>query len=160
MKRLLVLGIALFLLAPAAYAGNFYVGASLLDAGIDVDSFDEDDSGYKIWGGYNFLKFFGVEAAYNDFGEPDSGGISVEPTAWSASAKGTLPLGFINLFAKAGFYSWDVDGTFDDDGTDVGYGIGAAIVVLKQLEIRAEYELIELDDADLDVISVGAGWRF
>lgn len=167
MRKLCVLGFVLMLIVPAAQAGGFYVGGSLLDAGFDRGSVDDSDNGFKVWGGYNIIKWVGVEAAYNDFGEPSQSVGTVDSSAWSAVAKGTLPVGPVELFAKAGFYRWDVDfGALDDDGTDLGYGVGVAFVVIDKVEIRAEYELIPYDkvasgsDADVDVVSLGAGWRF
>ena len=136
MKKLLLTAIAFLLIASTAQAGG-YVGASILSAGVDIEEgtldYDESDESFKIWGGYNFFKFLGVEAAYNDYGDPSDNinvparglptEVSVEPTAWTLAAKGTLPLGPIELFAKVGYFAWDTDGIVDDDGSDVGYGI-------------------------------------
>lgn len=176
MRKILVVAFALLLIAPLAEAGDFYVGASFLDAGLEVDfeesvdEFDEDDSGFKIWGGYHFSKFFGIEGGYYDLGEPGDelpilGDLDLEVTSWNVAAKGRLPIGKrIELFAKAGAFLWDIEigGTSiddDDDGTDFGYGAGIS-VLLSKIELRAEYEIVEFDDADLDIISVGAAWRF
>jgi hypothetical protein len=166
MKRSLfgLLFVALLTLAPAAHAGGF-VGASWLESTVDIEDFDESDSGYKIFGGWHFFKFFGVEGGYYDFGNPSKGSTDVEVTAWNISGKGVLPLGPVKLFGKVGYFLWDADGNFDgsrfsEDDNDIGYGVGVAFVVIGKVEIRAEYELIDLDDADLDVASVGAAWRF
>ena len=47
----------------------------------------------------------------------------------------------------------------DDDGTDFGYGAGVSLI-LGKIEVRAEYEIVEFDDADMDIVSLGAAWRF
>ncbi|MFV9615085.1 MAG: outer membrane beta-barrel protein, partial [Gammaproteobacteria bacterium] len=74
----------LFLSMPATvFAGaesGFYIGAGVGDAGVDVNEndFDESDSAYKIFGGYNIgfipLVDFAVEASYVDFGSPSADG--------------------------------------------------------------------------------------
>lgn len=172
MKKLLLVAFALLLLAPVSQAGNFYVGASYLDSGLDinvensVNNFNESDSGYKFYGGFNFLKFLGVEAGYYDMGNPAQDPMNqVEITAWNASVRGILPLGPIQLFAKAGYFKWDADvvfegDSFSDDDNDFGYGAGISFVLFQKLELRAEYEVVDISDADLDVISAGVAWRF
>ena len=169
-KRILgfafVTGLALVLFAPAAMAGG-YVGGSIVQTklSIDSDGFDEDDTGWKVYGGFNFFKFFGLEAGYFDMGEPKekSTGNSAELTAWALSARGILPLGsHFELFAKAGYMVWDAklsDG-FSDDDADVIYGAGVAIILGSHVEIRAEYEILDVSGADVDLVSVGAAFRF
>jgi OOP family OmpA-OmpF porin len=175
MKKILFLAIALLVFAPAAQAGNFYVGASFLEAGLEVDfdaavdDFDEDDSGFKFFGGYQLGKFLDIEAGYYDMGAPSQdlgilGEIELETTAWNLAAKGKLPLGErIELFAKAGLFLWDGESNGalveDDDGTDFGYGAGIS-VLLGKLELRGELELVEFDEVDLEILSLGAAWRF
>ena len=56
MKRILFIALALLVIAPAANAGGFFIGASAMQSGIEVDTedFDEDDTGFKAFGGYRF----------------------------------------------------------------------------------------------------------
>jgi hypothetical protein len=46
-----------------------------------------------------------------------------------------------------------------DDGTDPGYGVGARLT-FSSIEVRAEYEVFEFEDADVDMATVGFVWRF
>ena len=99
----------------------------------------------------------------------DSGGndvrLGVEADGVNFSALGFLPIGPVDLFARAGFISWDAslnDPTFgesSDDGMDFSYGAGAQFRVWS-LTLRAEYELFDvcarqgrhdLDRRDVDV---------
>jgi OOP family OmpA-OmpF porin len=54
---------------------EWYMGASLGNTNVDTGirgitaSKDEDDKGYKIFAGYNFSKFIGVEFYYADLGK-------------------------------------------------------------------------------------------
>lgn len=173
MKKILVLFFAMLLLAPVAQAGEWYVGGSVQQTTIEVDlgssSVDEDDTGFKAFGGYRFFKFFGVEASYVDLGGVSDSSGSVDLTAFDVFAVGNLPLGenWV-LFGKAGYYRWDaeVSGSPDEDDTDLAYGVGAAFRFNDLLAVRAEYELFEVDedkigaDVDVDAISVGLEIRF
>lgn len=164
--------VASLLLAPAAQADSgFYIGASVGDTSVDVDDFDESDTSWKAYGGYIIdvpVVDFAVELAYLDFGSP-SGEILQIPAGLDATGIGAFGLvgidfGIFGFFAKAGFVNWDADlnlgGLRDsDDGTDPGYGVGARLT-FGSIEVRAEYELFEFEDADVDMATLGLVWRF
>ncbi len=88
MKKLsLIIGILLFASTAFAYESwdpSFYAGLgygwSKLDTGITnltgTASLDEDDSGFKIFGGFKINKFLGLELAYNKIGKAELKGNS------------------------------------------------------------------------------------
>jgi|GEM_PF-4187206 OmpA-like transmembrane domain. len=73
-------------------ARGFYAGAMAGTTEFDDDGLcgdwdcNESDSGYGVFAGYKFLKYFAVEARYSDFGMFDA-------TALSAHAVGIIPFG-------------------------------------------------------------------
>jgi hypothetical protein len=162
---------------PAVAADNgFYLGGSIGQANLQIDDltndvfpdddFDADDTAFKLIAGIRPLDWLAVEAAYVNFGEPEDdvlgGSLQAEGDGISAFAVGFLAAGPVDLFAKAGLIAWDskIDGgVFDDDGSDLAYGVGAQFRVLG-LSIRAEYEKFEISDVDLDMISVGLTYTF
>lgn len=161
---------------PALAADNgFYLGASVGQANLKIDDltngtlanddFDADDTAFKLIAGIRPLDWFGVEAAYVNFGEPEDTvlgqKLKADGDGISAFAVGFLATGPVDLFAKAGLISWDskISGSFDDDGTDLAYGAGAQFRVLG-LSIRAEYEKFDISDVDLDMISIGVTYTF
>jgi hypothetical protein len=160
---------------PAVAADNgFYLGGSLgqanlqiddLSNGVATDDFDADDMGFKLIAGIRPLDWLAVEAAYVNFGEPEDTvlgqRLEAEGDGISAFAVGFLPTGPVDLFAKVGLIAWDskIGTAFDDDGSDLAYGVGAQFRVLG-LSIRAEYEKFEISDVDLDMISVGLTYTF
>jgi len=161
------------LAAPAtSFAGadsGFYIGGGVGDASVDVGDFDESDSAYKVFGGYNFgivpLIDLGIEASYVDFGNPSRGNADIEITALNVFGLAGLSFGPFGVFAKAGMVDWDVDfsdgtTTGSDSGSDPAYGIGARFA-LGSFAVRAEYELYDVDsDVDVEMLSVSAVFTF
>jgi OOP family OmpA-OmpF porin len=157
---------------PAAAADNgIYLGASVGQSGLQIDNvgYDADANGYKLIAGWRFLDSLAVEANYLDFGSGNDSvaGTRIETDAdgISLSAVGFLPVGPVDLFARVGVVDWSADlsspgfGSGSDDGTDLTYGVGAQFRVWS-LSIRAEYELFDIENVDVDMISVGVTWTF
>ena len=154
--------------AVAGADSGFYLGAGVGDASIKDSGFDESDSAYKILGGYNIgfipLVDFAVEASYVDFGKPTSTAGSVEVTGFDAFGLAGLSFGPFGVFAKAGAISWDADSTFggtttSDSGSDPAYGLGARFAI-GSFSVRAEYEVFDVDNADLEMVSVSGVFTF
>jgi len=167
-------------LAGTAVAENgFYAGASVGESSVDAcgdagalgfTDCDDSDTGWKIFGGYDLSDNIAVEGAWADLGEMTasrpgrSGGVEVD--GFILDAKGTLPLNEqFGVFAKLGFMMWDAEGTgalsgLDDDGTDFHYGIGVQYMFTEQFGIIGEWEAIDLDDDDVDLLSAGALMKF
>jgi len=186
---LILAATAAFVAGNAAADTGLYVGGSVGQATIetsetiddgqggfeDVD-FDEDDIGYKIYGGWMFLPFLGVEGGYIDFGTPEGdfdstpfGNLDVETEAdgWEGYVVGMLPLGPVELFAKAGLLAYDVEAkvsgagnsaSASDSGEELAYGVGASIG-FGNLKLRAEYQLYDVDDVE-DLYMISAGLTF
>jgi len=174
MKKTIFAAVATTLLAAspafAADDSGFYVGAGLGNFALDSDTvyggkdFDGSDIGFKVFGGYQFLKWLAVEVEYIDGGDPDdifrsevfpddrfkvTAGISGFPV----SAVGILPIGEqFNVFGKLGFIYWDADGSgkirnadgtvvkasVDEDGTDFAWGVGGTWNITENFGARVE----------------------
>ena len=155
----------------AAIAGadsGFYIGAGVGNASIKETDFDESDSAYKVFGGYNIgfipLVDLAVEASYVDFGNPSTSVANVEVTGVNAFGLAGLSFGPFGVFAKAGAVSWNADIRFNnesdsDSGTDPAYGVGARFS-LGSFAVRAEYEVYDIDNADVEMVSVSGVFTF
>ena len=180
---------ALLLFSAQSRADSgFYIGGSVGQAGIELNDgdpvlpvvLDEDDLGYKFFAGYNYqftVITLGLEAGYVNFGKPSAaipgvGVLEIETTGLNAFGVLGVQLGPIGIFGKYGVMSWDVEATLDGisdpsgtlDGSEPMYGIGAKIA-LGSLDIRLEYEAIDLDadgvsESDVNMISLGLAWTF
>jgi Outer membrane protein beta-barrel domain len=165
----------LFVSGGAAVAADngIYIGGSVGNANLEIENlggfssadFKGDDTAYKFIVGIRPLDWLAVEASYVNFGEPEDTieGVSLEAEGDGISAfvVGFLPIGPVDLFAKGGLISWDSKVTgFDEDGTDLAYGVGAQFRVWG-IGVRAEYEIFDVDDVeDLSLLSVGATYTF
>ena len=176
----LVASVLILFSAESKAETGFYVGGNIGQAAIEIDvvdqvqifAFDEEDFAWKAYGGFNFglvLLDLAVEAGYVNLGGP-SGNVQGSQLAFDVDgfdAFGVIGfnLGPLGVFAKAGMISWDAEASIDglstsDDGTDPAYGIGVKFG-LSSLDIRAEYELFDIDDTeDVSMISVGIVWSF
>ena len=168
----LVLGMA----SGAALAGPFYVGASALETKVSVEesgvNFDGSATSYKVYAGYHFLKFLGIEASYLDFGSPndDVSGtdVTIKSTGYDAFVVGVIPIGdHFEIFGKYGWVWWDSDtdvsgsGSDSDSGNDSAYGAGLEFIIGKHFGIRGEYERYDIQDTNkVETYSIGADFRF
>ncbi|MGH8640446.1 MAG: outer membrane beta-barrel protein [Burkholderiales bacterium] len=156
--------------APDALArGPFYVGASAGRSDIDDEiafpglitsgTADGKNTGYKIFGGYEFNPYFGVEVSLVDLGKvkysgsylgaPVTGG-KVEVVGLNASAVGIVPVNeSFSLFGKLGIFAWeaswsDVTGGVptkaQDNGADLSIGAGFTFNFTKNFSARLEWE--------------------
>lgn len=174
------LAIALLTLASfSAFADNdsgLYVG---IGAGqfnieleeVDGDTFDSDDTTYKLFAGYRINRFFGLELDYIDLGSPsdnvDGFNFETKIKGFAPYAIGTLPLGPIELFARVGYYFYDfevngpVGQAVDDSDEDLVYGVGVGITLFDHVHARLEYEEFDVTDTDsANAIWLSGAWRF
>lgn len=170
--------------AVASADSGFYLGGSAGGATLEADlggtpsipgllprSIDEDDTAYKLFAGYTFdgpVINLGIEGGYVNFGQPnidvfgdlllvDTDGLNL----WGIAA---LDAGPVEIYGKLGVIAWDVTADYlgassKEDGTDVGYGAGVRFS-LGLVKIRGEYELYDLDGADLGMLSIGIAYQF
>lgn len=191
---LLVSGLLLAASPASAADRGFYAGAGLGQMNTEVDDvigldydFDENDVGFKLFGGYRFFPWLSVEGAYIDGGNPSikesQGGetakLGIDVQSLVASAVFALPIGErFELFAKPGIAYWDAEtslsfhsSTFsdqfreDDDGSAFFLGVGAGFDVTDNLGLRLEYEWFEVapewdSDSDefVDELDANAGF--
>ncbi|MFC4309394.1 outer membrane beta-barrel protein [Steroidobacter flavus] len=180
-KRVAVNGLALLglLASTSVFAEThtgFYLGAGLGTTSIEDDDtgFDGDDTGFKLFLGYNVYPNFALEVTYFDGAKPEERvnnfAIQVAATGVNFSALGRLPLGDIfTAYGRVGFAKYDTDislrlgnlrGSDSDSSTDLSYGIGGAFNVGAKIEVRGEYEVVDVSGGDFNVLSVSGLYKF
>jgi hypothetical protein len=164
---------------------GFYLGGGVGDFSSSVDEIDElddiDDAGIdfsdgdnamKVFAGWHFNRFFAVQADFVDFGEssgfvsPSASGTS-DVQGFAPSIVGTLPIGPVELFGRVGMMFYEVDLNLtggrlvEESGEDLVYSAGIGIDVLDRLNLRLEYERIDIERLDeADAIWLNAAWKF
>ncbi len=120
---------------------GFYLGAAFTQARFDNDDFDVDDidnedNSWKLVAGVRTHRAFGFEFDYINFGKstqpsvPAGGPFEAKAEGFALYGLGLLPLGPVDLFAKAGIARIDAKGNvgavfFEDKATEFAYGVGA-----------------------------------
>ena len=184
LKTPIAILLAAFTFAPLAANADsgFYVGGSVGGATLEADfgdtgipgfptDIDEDDNAFKVFAGYKFDLpglDLGVEAGYVDFGAPEidvlAEQVDLEPTGINLWGIAGIEAGPVDLFAKLGYISWDIEASvqgqsISDDGSDLGYGLGLSFG-LGSVSVRGEYEVYDIDDADVSMLSLGLVYQF
>jgi len=120
---------------PILLLPSLFIRTSLV-TNTDVDV-DDEDLGWKVYGGYHFNKYFGIEIGYADLGEVEADINSTSSISFSTFGGGTTSItsdininatsevtGFlfaglgrypltekIDVFGKIGGFAWNVDTT-------------------------------------------------
>ena len=166
------------------------ITSSLLGSGFTTTSLtnDDRDTGYKLFGGYQFNKNFALEGGYFDLGEFGytattlpagtlNGNIKLK--GLNLDAVGILPItDKFSAFGRVGVNYAQAKDSFTGTGavsvsnpnpskndTNYKYGLGLQYAFTDSLAVRAEAERYRIDDAvgnkgDIDLISVGLIYRF
>ena len=124
---------AFFAATPAsAQVSHVYIGA-----GVGIANTDSSEFSWKILGGYQHDRHWGIEAAYTDLGRYRGSNAD----SLSLAFTGTLPLDRRwALMAKAGVASNRTRVAGASDHVDALLGIGVAYAVNRRFGLRLEYE--------------------
>lgn len=153
---------------------GLYVGAGVGQFNVEIDDidFDSDDTALRLFGGWRMSPNFAFELAYIDFGAPEEdvgGGIDfqVEATGFAPYLVLTAPLGVLELYTKLGYLFYDVEfsatglGSAEESDEDFVYALGLGMVFMDHLNIRLEYEGIDISDTDdATAYWLSGAWRF
>jgi len=174
---------------PSAFAdenAGWYLGGGFgqFNAGIDdvndvdntINSWDEDDTAYKLFAGYRLNKVLGFELDYINLGEPSGEvvpGFNVDASVdgFAPYVVGTIPLGkFFEAYGRLGYFFYDANGRqedvngivqFDEESEDLVWGAGLGANIGEKFNVRFEYERFDLEGLDdADSLWLTAAWRF
>jgi len=173
--------LALFSDTAVAQSG-FYIFGAFGNTSSDVplgglNRVDDDNSSYVLGAGYAVNRNVSMEAAYQNFGNPNGEtdcppGFTclVVPLLAQADVMG-ISLSLIgnleftdrlDVYGKVGFVSWDIEfkdisSAFDASGEDLLYGAGLRWSIDDHWKAFAEYGKVELD---FDTASIGMSYHF
>jgi long-chain fatty acid transport protein len=132
--------------------------------------------GWKVYTGYEFNKYFGLEGGYANLNDmtafTGTTKTDVVSTAWMLGAVGSLPLTEkLSITGKLGAaYVLTVTDTkvgtalttrSGDDDYHPNYGVGVNYALLENfVNLRAEWERFDMDDHNIDLMTAGFSVEF
>ena len=213
-KRILVAWVAVIGLTAGAPAlaqmklGGFYLGGGIGKSKVDIDndnlsaqvravpgitsaatSSDDNDTGWKLFAGYQFHPNFAAEVSYANLGKFSflttttppatfSGEVKIENT-WSFDLLGIWPLGNnFSVLGRVGLLYAEAKSSLTgtgpggrvilggkDDDWNYKLGVGVGYEFTPQIGVRAEWERYRVPDgfgdkADADLFSVSLRFKF
>ena len=166
------------------------ITSGLLGSGFATTSIADDnrDTGFKLFGGYQFNPYIGLEGGFFDLGKFGFNATTVPAGSLNGSIKlrgvnldlvGTLPIaGGLSAFGRVGVNYAEARDHFagtgavrvlnadpSKRGANVKFGAGLQYAFSDALSMRAEVERYRINDAvgnkgDIDMISLGLVYRF
>ncbi|MBW8370372.1 MAG: outer membrane protein transport protein [Thiobacillus sp.] len=142
---------------------------------VDADSANTRTEGWKVYAGYQFNKYLGVEGGYANLNDmtATTGTVTtnLDTDAWALAAVLSYPLTErFSIMGKLGaaYMLADIsekNGTglavrSGDDSYEPNYGIGVSYALLDNLSLRAEWERFDRKDYDIDLMSAGIAVKF
>lgn len=174
-----VLGFALLALPSLGAAqSSWFFGGGFGHASVDEGGVDDNDTAFKLLGGYNFNPNFAIEGVYSDFGEFTGPIIAftnpvtrleIEGDGFGIGVRGEIPLGNrFGLYGRVGAFFWDADArttgpvpvSVNDSGTDVYFGIGGRVKFNQAVSVFLDFDRFSLDPADVDQWTLGLQFDF
>ena len=145
----------------------------------DVEiTLDDEEPAWGVFAGYQFSRYVGLRIGYVDFatfddvldlaGVGDIPGVDFDLDGWTAGVDGYLPVtDWLSLVGHLGAITWDAEVQIAllsigvvDEGTDVYYGAGLEFTPVDFLGIEGSYTRYEINDSDIDYLSLGVRFKF
>lgn len=137
-------------------------------------SCDKKDTAWKVYTGGSVNDVLGAELGYTDFGKINASGGQTKAWAANLSLTAGVPIGDrFSVFAKGGgvYGRTDVQAsaaslvkTGHKTGWGYTYGVGGALGVTRNVQVRLDWDRYKLDFAggsrDVDLLSAGVQYRF
>lgn len=133
---------------------------------------EDQDNGWKLFGGYRFNRYFALEGSYINWGEVTASvgsvNVAADQRSFGLAAVGSLQLGpQFAVFGKLGYLHTSQEtrrisgpnpSTVERDDNELHYGLGARYSLTQNWAIRGEWENTE--KLKVQMLSIGAEYRF
>jgi long-chain fatty acid transport protein len=159
------------------YAGFGFGQSRYSDA--DENSANTRTEGWKVYGGYQFNKYLGVEGGYANLNDMTATGpgitANMDTDAWTLagvlsypltdklSVMGKLGAAYMvtNIKSRDGLIENGMDmRRVGDDSYQPNYGVGVSYALLDFLNLRAEWERFDRKDSNIDLMTAGIAMEF
>jgi outer membrane protein OmpA-like peptidoglycan-associated protein len=157
---------------------NAGLAGAFAEYSFDSNQLDDTSGGFKVFTGYRFNKWLGLEGAYYNFGDfdqdlvdpprPPGGKAKAEIDGFTGSALLFAPLDSedFEVYAKAGYYAFNQQVLVDDaevasnSPSGLVLGAGSRFFISEQFAVRAEGEWFDIDNGNLWTLNVGIEYLF
>ena len=142
---------------------------------IDETSANTRTEGWKVYGGYQFNKYFAIEGGYANLNDMTArtGAIvtNLDTDAWTLGAVLSYPVtGKLSVMGKLGAAYMLADVNVKngaaltvrggDDSYEPNYGVGVRYALLDNLNLRVEWERFDRKEYDIDLVTAGVALKF
>lgn len=142
---------------------------------IDEASANTRTEGWKVYGGYQFNKYLGIEGGYANLNDMTArtGAVvtNLAADAWTLGAVLSYPVTKkLSVMGKLGAAYVLADAKVKngaaltvrsgDDSYEPNYGVGVSYALLDNLNLRLEWERFDRKEYDIDLISAGLAVKF
>ncbi|OJW92535.1 MAG: hypothetical protein BGO62_03565 [Thiobacillus sp. 65-1402] len=143
--------------------------------GVDEDTANTRTEGWKVYGGYQFNKYFAIEGGYANLNDMTArtGAIvtNLDTDAWTLGAVLSYPVtGKLSVMGKLGAAYMLADVNVKngaaltvrsgDDSYEPNYGVGVSYALLDNLNLRVEWERFDRKEYDIDLVTAGVALKF
>ncbi len=151
---------------PSGFGGTPQLGSDR--------NFADSSAVWDVLAGYQFNKYLAIQADYNWYSKtqtkiPINGNTNVTATAdsWELSVRPSYPIGdVLEVYARIG-YNWfnvDVKRQYvkgqSDSNDAIMYAGGVGFNLSENFSLNAEYEVVDVDNGDLNSTTLRAVYRF
>lgn len=141
----------------------------------DQDSANTRTEGWKVYAGYQFNKYLGIEGGYanlNDLtGTTGAVVTNLDTEAWALSAVLSYPVtDKVSVMGKLGMAYMLADVSTkngpavavrtENDEVEPTYGVGVSYKLFDNMDLRAEWDRYDRSDMDIDLVSAGFAVKF
>lgn len=168
MIKQIAIAATLAILSSAAVAADqpyFYAGGDV--GSTKVDDFDDRETSYGAFAGYQINQNFGIEAGYRSLADYDTTflneKVEVRGRQTSLSVIGTIPMGNgFSVYGRLGYNHISLKastrfGSEKDSESKVLYGAGVSYAFTPTVSGRIE---VQKPHSDLTNVSAGVSFRF
>ncbi len=141
---------------------------------LESDAFDESSPTMRLLGGYNFNEYVALEASYTRLFEASEliqgVRVDVDGNVWDLSTKLSYPLGNrFSPYGRLGYSYVDLSALASEQGQSIRvndydnaftWGVGATYKVNTRFEVGGELARTQINEGDLDFLSVNLNYRF
>jgi opacity protein-like surface antigen len=175
-SRALVIGLLATGLCGVAQAQEqgFYAGSGAGIYYVDFDGLDFDESAatLRVFGGYQLNPYVSFEAGYTNLfeasGDIAAVDVDLDGNAWDVSVRPSLPVADnLTVYGILGWTEYDLEvsasvgsASASDSDNDLHYGVGGALTLNDNWNMRGEWTVVDVDDADFGMFSLSAVYNF